>query len=196
MKRKGLRSSFPMYPYSYRKNAGSDTDDNQNYDIIQPSDNDGNNEAEQLINFDECQDHDPEMIIHRNKDPSSTLNYPSKTRKWGRTRPREAVSHASPTHALKRAHTSAGRKIIIPSRFIESIELYKMGAKCEYCGVEYANRRNFKRHVNATHSENVKYVAYCIDICDRIFFAGSICSFTWKLHTNYPMKKLRLYHME
>lgn len=78
---------FPDVPV-FISNAGSDTDDNQNYDIIQPSDNDGNNEAEQLINFDEC--HDPEMIIHRNKDPSSTLNYPSKTRKWGRARPREA----------------------------------------------------------------------------------------------------------
>ena len=78
---------FPDVPV-FISNAGSDTDDNQNYDIIQPSDNDGNNEAEQLINFDEC--HDPEMIIHRNNGPSSTLNYPSKTRKWGRARPREA----------------------------------------------------------------------------------------------------------
>jgi hypothetical protein len=45
-----------------------------------------------------------------------------------------------------------------------------MGVKCEHCGVEYANRRNLKRHFNATHSENVKYVACCIDNCDRIFF--------------------------
>ena len=42
--------------------------------------------------------------------------------------------------------------------------------KWEHCGVEYANRRNLKRHFNATHSENVKYVACCIDNCDRIFF--------------------------
>lgn len=97
------------------------------------------------------------------------------------------VSHASPIHALKRAHTSAGRKIIIPSRFIESVELYKMGAKCEYCGVEYANRRNFKRHVNATHSENVKYVTYCIDNCDIIFFAGYLKKTDIFLHSIWQL---------
>ena len=173
---------FPDVP-AFISNAGSDTDDNQNHDIIQPSDNDGDNETEQLINVDECQDHDHEMIIHKNNGPSATLNYPSKTRKSGRARPREAVSHASPTHALKRAHTTtrAGRKIIIPSRFI--VELYKMGVKCEHCGVEYANRRNLKRHFNATHS-------------DRIFFRREYLLIHLELHTNYPMKKLRIYHME
>jgi hypothetical protein len=45
-----------------------------------------------------------------------------------------------------------------------------MRVKCEHCGVEYANRRNLKRHFNDVHSENVKYVACCMHNCDRIFF--------------------------
>jgi hypothetical protein len=81
---------FPDVP-AFISNAGSDTDDNQNHDIIQPSDNDGDNETEQLINVDECQDHDHEMIIHKNNGPSATLNYPSKTRKSGRARPRKRL---------------------------------------------------------------------------------------------------------
>ena len=82
------------------------------------------------------------------------------------------VTPHSSTHALKREHTTtrAGRKVIVPSRFIDSVEFNNMRVKCEHCGVEYANRGNLKRHLNAVHSENVKYVACCMHNCDRIFF--------------------------
>ena len=63
---------------------------------------------------------------------------------------------------IEHTTTRAGRKVIIPSRFIDSVEFNNMGVTCEYCGVEYANRRNLKRHCNAVHSENVKYVACCM----------------------------------
>jgi hypothetical protein len=42
------------------------------------------------------------------------------TCKLGCVRPSEGISHSSPTRALKREHTTtrAGRKVIVPSRFI------------------------------------------------------------------------------
>jgi hypothetical protein len=115
---------------------------------------------------------DPEIIINENNDSDPILNYSGNTCKLGCVRPSEGISHSSPTHALKREHTTtrAGRKVIVPSRFIDSVEFNNMGVKCEHCGVEYANRRNLKRHFNAVHSENVKYVACCMHNCDRIFF--------------------------
>ena len=133
---------FPDVP-AFISNAGSDTDDNQNHDIIQPSDNDGDNET-----------------------PSATLKCPTT----------QTVSHASPTHALKREYTTkrAGRKVIVPSRFIDSVEFNNMRVKCEHCGVKYANRRNLKRHFNAVHSENVKYVAFCMHNLTGYFSAGNI----------------------
>jgi hypothetical protein len=47
---------------------------------------------------------------------------------------------------IEHTTTRAGRKVIIPSRFIDSVEFNNMGVKCEHCGVEYANRRNLKIH--------------------------------------------------
>ncbi|KAK3107125.1 hypothetical protein FSP39_007847 [Pinctada imbricata] len=50
-----------------------------------------------------------------------------------------------------------------------------MGVQCDKCGAEYANGRNLKRHYNAVHSDNVKYVQCGEkmeggDACDRIFY--------------------------
>jgi hypothetical protein len=110
------------------------------------------------MNFEECWGHDPEIIINENNDSDPILNYSGNTCKLGCVRPSEGISKASPTHALKREHTAtrAGRKVIVPSMFIDSVEFNNMGVTCEYCGVEYANRRNLKRHCNAVHSANVK----------------------------------------
>jgi hypothetical protein len=133
---------------SFASNAGSDTDDNQNPGCNSPLDNDGGNEAQRPTNFEECWDHDPEIIINENNDSDPILNYSGNTCKLGCVRPSEGISHSSPTHVLKREHTTtrAGRKVIVPSRFIDSVEFNNMGVKCEHCGVEYANRRNLKRH--------------------------------------------------
>ena len=51
---------------SFASNAGSDTDDNQNPGCNSPLDNDGGNEAQRPMNFEECWGHDPEIIINEN----------------------------------------------------------------------------------------------------------------------------------
>ncbi|CAG2216806.1 unnamed protein product [Mytilus edulis] len=41
---------------------------------------------------------------------------------------------------------------------------------CSYCDLKYASRRNLKRHINAVHNSNVRYVGCNEPNCDRIFF--------------------------
>jgi hypothetical protein len=52
---------------SFASNAGSDTDDNQNPGCNSPLDNDGGNEVQRPMNFEECWGHDPEIIINENR---------------------------------------------------------------------------------------------------------------------------------
>ncbi|VDI83831.1 Hypothetical predicted protein [Mytilus galloprovincialis] len=40
---------------------------------------------------------------------------------------------------------------------------------CSYCDLKYA-RRNLKRHINAVHNSNMRYVGCNESNCDRIFF--------------------------
>jgi hypothetical protein len=58
------------------------------------------------MNFEECWGHDPEIIINENNDSNPILNYSGNTCKLGCVRPSEGISHSSPTHALKREHTT------------------------------------------------------------------------------------------
>ena len=82
---------------SFASNADSDTDDNQNPGCIPPLDDDGGNEAQPPMNFEECRGHDPEIIIHENSDSDPIFNYSGNTCKLGCVRPSEGISHASPT---------------------------------------------------------------------------------------------------
>ena len=58
---------------SFASNAGSDTDDNQNPGCNSPLDNDGGNEVQRPMNFEECWGHDPEIIINENNDSDPFL---------------------------------------------------------------------------------------------------------------------------
>ena len=80
---------------SFASNAGSDTDDNQNPGCNSPLDNDGGNEAQRPMNFEECWGHDPEIIINENNGSDPILNYSGNTCKLGCVRPREGISHSS-----------------------------------------------------------------------------------------------------
>ncbi|CAC5407657.1 unnamed protein product [Mytilus coruscus] len=63
------------------------------------------------------------------------------------------------------------RTITRPKRFLDIDTLDKMPEViCSYCDTKYASRRNLKRHVNAVHNNNVKYVGCNEPNCDRIFF--------------------------
>ncbi|CAC5416392.1 unnamed protein product [Mytilus coruscus] len=58
-----------------------------------------------------------------------------------------------------------------PKRFLDIDTLDKMPEViCSYCDTKYASRGNLKRHINAVHNSNVRYVGCNEPNCDRIFF--------------------------
>ncbi|CAC5363262.1 unnamed protein product [Mytilus coruscus] len=63
------------------------------------------------------------------------------------------------------------RTITRPERFLDIDTLDKMPEFiCSYCDTKYASRRNLKRHINAVHNSNVRYVGCNEPNRDRIFF--------------------------
>ncbi|CAC5370883.1 unnamed protein product [Mytilus coruscus] len=71
-------------------------------------------------------------------------------------------------------HTNATTQIQKPKRYLNIIvreeKVTMLPVKCEFCDSTYATRGNLKRHINAVHDINVKYVACVEERCDRIFF--------------------------
>ncbi|VDI42665.1 Hypothetical predicted protein [Mytilus galloprovincialis] len=86
------------------------------------------------------------------------------------TRPARPSARIRNHMTISASTNTRTRTINKPKRFLDIYSLYKMPEViCSYCDLKYA-RRNLKRHINAVHNSNMRYVGCNESNCDRIFF--------------------------